>query len=241
MLKLNPQYFGHFMRRVDSLKKIVMLGGIGGRGRRGRQKMRWQDASLTRWTWVSVNSGSWWWTGRPDVLQFMGSQKVRYDWATELNRTEICLWSHCSRKQASSLSPHWCTDLLTAQDKDLYMCLCMLSCFSPILLFVTLWIVAHQAPPSMDFSRQEYRSGLSCSPPGDLPNSRTEPMSLMSPALAGKFFTTSATWEAQGPVLRLLIAPIMTSNLLFSFKPYLALLTKVFMFLNQTFPGLCHE
>ena len=46
-------------------------------------------ASPTRWTWVWVNSGSWWWTGRPDVLQFMGSQRVRQDWAIELNRTSI--------------------------------------------------------------------------------------------------------------------------------------------------------
>ena len=45
-------------------------------------------ASLTEWTWVWVNSGSWWWTGRPGVLQFMGSQRVRHDWATELNWTE---------------------------------------------------------------------------------------------------------------------------------------------------------
>ena len=42
-------------------------------------------ASLTRWTWVWVNSGSWWWTGRPGVLRFMGSQRVGHDWATELN------------------------------------------------------------------------------------------------------------------------------------------------------------
>ena len=46
-------------------------------------------ASLTQWTWVWVNSGSWWWTGRPGVLQFMGSQRVRHDWATELNWTEL--------------------------------------------------------------------------------------------------------------------------------------------------------
>ena len=45
-------------------------------------------ASLTRWTWVWVNSGSWWWTGRPGVLWFMGSQRVGHDWATELNRTK---------------------------------------------------------------------------------------------------------------------------------------------------------
>ena len=46
-------------------------------------------ASLTWWTWVWVNSGSWWWTGRPGLLRFMGSQRVRHDWATELNWTEL--------------------------------------------------------------------------------------------------------------------------------------------------------
>ena len=59
-------------------------GGEGAdRGRRG-----W-IASPTRWTWVWVNSRSWWWTGRPDVLWFMGSQRVRHDWATKLNWTEF--------------------------------------------------------------------------------------------------------------------------------------------------------
>ena len=46
-------------------------------------------ASLTQWTWVWVNSGSWWWTGRPGVLRFMGLQRVGHDWATELNWTEL--------------------------------------------------------------------------------------------------------------------------------------------------------
>ena len=46
-------------------------------------------ASLTQWTWVWVNSGSWWWTGRPGVLWFMGSQRVGHDWATELNWTDM--------------------------------------------------------------------------------------------------------------------------------------------------------
>ena len=68
---------------------LPMLGGIGGRRRRGRQWMRWWMESLTRWMWVWVNSGSWWWTGRPGVLQFMGSQRVGHDWATELNWTEL--------------------------------------------------------------------------------------------------------------------------------------------------------
>ena len=90
MLKLKLQYFGHLMRRVDS------LGGIGGRRKRGQQRMRWldgitdsMDMSLGRWTWVWVKSGSWWWTGRPGMLQFMGSQRVGHDWATELNWTKV--------------------------------------------------------------------------------------------------------------------------------------------------------
>ena len=72
----------------------------------------------------------------------------------------------------------------------------MLSCFSRVQLFVTLWTVACQAPLSMGFSRQEYWSGLSCPPPGDLPHPGIEPMSVRSPALAGRLFTTRATWEA---------------------------------------------
>ena len=89
MVKLKLQYFDNLIWRIDSLEKTLMLGGIGGRRRRGRQRMRWLDASLTRWTWVWVNSGSWWRTGRPGVLRFMGSQRVGHNWATELNWTEI--------------------------------------------------------------------------------------------------------------------------------------------------------
>ena len=69
----------------------------------------------------------------------------------------------------------------------------MLSRFSPAQLFVTLWTVAHQAPLSMGFSRQEYWSGLLCPPPGTLPHPGIELASLKSPALAGGFFTASAT------------------------------------------------
>ena len=72
----------------------------------------------------------------------------------------------------------------------------MLSYFNHVGLFATLWTLAHQAPLSMGFSRQEYWSGLQCLSPGDLPNPGIEPMFLMSPALAGRFFTTSATWDA---------------------------------------------
>ena len=75
---------------------------------------------------------------------------------------------------------------------------CVLSRFSHVRCFATLWTVACQAPLSMGFSRQEYWSGLPCPPSGDLPNPGIKPVSLMSPALAGRFFTTTthATWEA---------------------------------------------
>ena len=90
MLRLKHQYLGHLIWRADSLEKTLMLGGIGGRRRRWRQRMRWLDGIIdsmdTEFSWV--NSRSWWWTGRPGVLQFMGSQRVGLDWATELNWTE---------------------------------------------------------------------------------------------------------------------------------------------------------
>ena len=70
----------------------------------------------------------------------------------------------------------------------------MVSHFSLFRLFAVLWTVSHQASLSMGFSRQEYWSGLPCPPPGDLPHPQAEPGSLMSPALAGGFFTTSTTY-----------------------------------------------
>ena len=72
----------------------------------------------------------------------------------------------------------------------------MLSRFSLVQLFVTPWTINRQASLPTGFSRKEYWSGLSCPPPGDLPNPGIEPVSLTSPALAaGRFFTTSTTWK----------------------------------------------
>ena len=89
MLKLKLQYFGHLMRRADSFEKTLMLGKIEGGRRRGQQRMRWLDGITASMAWVWVNSGSWWWTGRPGVLQSTGSQGVRNNWATELNWTNM--------------------------------------------------------------------------------------------------------------------------------------------------------
>ena len=85
MLKLKLQYFGHLMWRTDLFEKTLKLGKIeGGRRRDYRAWDGWM-VSPTWWTWVWVSSGSWWWTGRPGLLQSMGSQRVGHDWATELN------------------------------------------------------------------------------------------------------------------------------------------------------------
>ena len=94
MLKLKLQYFGHLMRRTDSHSKVshwkrpwcwkrLKAGGEGD----DRGWVGW-IGSLTWWTWVWVSSGSWWWTGKPGVVQSMGSQRFKYDWASELNWTK---------------------------------------------------------------------------------------------------------------------------------------------------------
>ena len=75
-----PPHMKRWLIGKDSCWEGLRAGGEGD----DREWDGWM-ASLTRWTWVWVNSCSWWWTGRPDVLQFMGSQRVGHDWANELN------------------------------------------------------------------------------------------------------------------------------------------------------------
>ena len=88
-LKLELQYFGHLVQRANSSERPwcwerLKAGGEGDdRGRDG-----WM-ASPTQWTWVWVSSGRWWRTGKPGVLQSLGSQWVWHDWATELNWSEL--------------------------------------------------------------------------------------------------------------------------------------------------------
>ena len=73
----------------------------------------------------------------------------------------------------------------------------MLCCFSHVQLFVTLWSVAHQAPLSKEFSRQQYGSGLPCPSSEDLPDPEIKPTFLVSPEMAGRFFTTSTSWSTR--------------------------------------------
>ena len=80
MLKLKLHYFGHLMQRTESFEKTLMLGKIESKRRRGQQRIRWLDGITD-----SMDFGSWWWTGKLDVLQSMGLQRVGHDWATELN------------------------------------------------------------------------------------------------------------------------------------------------------------
>ena len=96
MLKLKLQYFDHLIQRTDSFEKTLMLGKIEA-GAEGDDR-GWDGwiASPPRGTWVWVSSGSWWWIGKPGVLQSMGSQRVGYDWMTGLNWTDttVCKGEH---------------------------------------------------------------------------------------------------------------------------------------------------
>ena len=90
--KLKVQYFGHLMQRADSLEKTLMLGKIKGRGRRGWQRMIWLDDITDS---MDMNSGKLQEMvrdGKPGMLQSMGSQRVRHDWATELSWVGLQEW-----------------------------------------------------------------------------------------------------------------------------------------------------
>ena len=83
MLKLKLQYFGHLMQKANSLENILMLGKTEGEGEGDDRGWDGWMASLTQWTWVWANSGRWWRTGKPSVLQSMGSQRIRHKLAAE--------------------------------------------------------------------------------------------------------------------------------------------------------------
>ena len=102
----------HLMRRADSLRKPLMLGKTEGE-RRGWQRMRWLNGIIDFMGMSWVSSGSWWWTGRPGVLQSTGWQRVRHDWATELHWTELNWFPptlnprHWLQEQLEWILIHW--------------------------------------------------------------------------------------------------------------------------------------
>ena len=87
----NSSTLGTSREELTHWKRLWCWEGLGSGGEGDDREWDGWMASLTRWTWVWVNSGSWWWTGRPGVLPFMGSQRVGHEWVTELN------WMHLYR------------------------------------------------------------------------------------------------------------------------------------------------
>ena len=85
MLKLKLRYFGLLMQKLTHLKRPWCWERLKAGGERDNREWDSWMASPTQWTWVWVYSGSWWWTGKPGMLQSMGSQRVGHEWATELN------------------------------------------------------------------------------------------------------------------------------------------------------------
>ena len=132
ILKLKLRNFGHLMQRTDTFEKMLMLGKIDGRRRRGRQRMRRLDDityQLKRHHHsnqrVWANSGSWWWTVGDGMLQSMGSQRVRHDWAVELNwmLMILCRWEGGScflRPARGGLAPR-SHEGLELQEKGLHL------------------------------------------------------------------------------------------------------------------------
>ena len=120
MLKLKLQYSGHLMRRTDLFEKTLMLGKIEGRRRRGWRWDGWM-ASLTQWTWVWVNPGSWWWTGRPGMLQSIESDMTeQLNWTEQSSHTVSDSFLSLSWGEVSSV--RWCTIITRPVGESRFTC-----------------------------------------------------------------------------------------------------------------------
>ena len=135
MLKLKLQYSGHLMWRADSFEKTLMLGKIEGRRRRGQQRMRWLDGISNSMDMGLGRLGNWWWTGRPGLLRFIGSQRVGHDWATELTELNNSYIIISKTKTREIFSIETLVILLSYRNHSGHLCMLFLvSCvFNPPL------------------------------------------------------------------------------------------------------------
>ena len=188
MLKLKLQYFGHLMRRADSFEKTLMLGKIEGDD---RDRDGWM-ASPTQWTWVWASSRRYWRTRKPGVLQSTALQRVRHDWANNKKAARPTVHLPCKTPrvpQEQKLQGFWGLSFQFSHSGwnapiqkryfNVKACvhakllqLCPTNC-NPM-------DCSCQGPLPVEFSRQEYWSGLPCPLLGDLPNPGIKPR---SPAL----------------------------------------------------------
>ena len=146
MLKLKLQYFGHLMRRADWFEKTLMLGKIEGRRRRGQERMRWLNGITDSMDMSFTSLGSWWWTGKPGVLQSIGSQRVRHNWATELKPLQ---WMFL-KDSPDSIEYHYHVRSEGLYSQQVCVCVCVCICLHSVLSD-SLQSVTHHAPLSMRF------------------------------------------------------------------------------------------
>ena len=162
------------MWKANSLEKSLMLEKSEGKRRRGWQRKRWLDSITNS---VDMNMSKLW--------KIVEDRRAR---CATVHRNESVGHDLETEQQQTLYRDGWLLNLL------LWPILCMCVCAQSRLTFC--YPMDRKVPLSMEFCRQEYWSGLSFPPPGDLPDPGIELTSLASLTLAGRCFTTSATWEA---------------------------------------------